>query len=235
MHLNPVSAIARGLLLAACLAVGGLAHAQATVRFLSGTLSVQKADGSVRLLSEKSQVQQGDVVTTERDSYAQLRFTDGAQVTLRPNSQVKIDSYTFDEKQPQKDNFALRLLKGAMRSVTGLISKRGNHDAYRLTTQTATIGIRGTTFTVHDVPADAGGDTPPGVYVSVTDGQVVLLSGGAEALVAAGQTGFSSSSNLPPQLVPPPPSLPQFTPPPSFTQGARSAAVNAGASLACDI
>ena len=61
-----------------------------------------------------------------------------------------------------------------------------------------------------------GTPAPPGVYVTVADGQVAVLSGGVEQLVGAGQTGYSSSSNLPPQLVPPPPSLPKVAPPPSF-------------------
>ena len=47
---------------------------------LSGTLSVRKADGSVRILSQKSQIQPGDTVNTQRDSYAQIRFPDGSQV-----------------------------------------------------------------------------------------------------------------------------------------------------------
>jgi hypothetical protein len=210
--------------------------AQGSVQNLSGTLFVQKPDGSVRLLGEKSQVIQGDVINTERDSYALLRFTDGSTVTLRPNSQVKIESYSYSDKQPERDGFALALLKGAVRSVTGLIGKRGNRDAYRMVTQTATVGIRGTTFTAHDVaPGAPSGSPAPGVYVTVSDGSVALLSGGSEQLVAAGQTGYSSNSNLPPQLIPPPPSLPQFSPPPSFGSNRPAAAVNAGASMSCDI
>jgi hypothetical protein len=231
MRLTPTLLLA-GLLAAPWTAV----LAQATVQNVSGTLFVQRSDGSVRVLGEKSQVAQGDVISTERDSYALLRFTDGGQMTMRPNSQVRIDSYNFSDKQPERDGIALSLLKGAVRSVTGLIGKRGNRDAYKMTTSTATVGIRGTTFTAHDVPAGApSGSPPPGVYVTVADGSVALLAGGSEALVAAGQTGYSSNSNLPPSLVPPPPALPQFTPPPSFGSSKPAAAINAGASLSCDI
>jgi hypothetical protein len=42
---------------------------------------------------------------------------------------------------------ALRLLKGGFRTVTGMIGKRGNADAYKLRAAAATIGIRGTDFT----------------------------------------------------------------------------------------
>ncbi len=209
-----------------------LALAEGTVQHLSGTLSVQRPDSTVRLLSEKSQVREGDVITTERDSYAQVRFTDGGQVTLRPNTQVRLQGYQFNEAQPQRDNFALALLKGGLRSVTGLIGKRANRDAYRMVTTTATVGIRGTTFTAIDVPPDS--DLPAGVYVTVADGTVAVLSGGIEQLVGAGQTAFSSSSNLPPQLIPPPPNLPTVTPPAAFGQ-TKSTTINAGAATDCII
>ena len=87
-------------LAAAALLVPLFAFAQATVQHLSGTLSVQRPDGSVRALAERSDVSPGDVISTERDSYAQLRFTDGGQVTLRPNTQVKIETYSYGEGRP---------------------------------------------------------------------------------------------------------------------------------------
>ena len=142
-------------LLAAALLAPLAAFGQGTVQHLSGTLSVQRPDGSVRLLSERSQVGPGDVVSTERDSYAQVRFTDGGQVTLRPNTQVKIEGYSYTEGEPQGDNFAMSLFKGGLRAVTGLIGKRGNRDAYRMQTATATIGIRGTTFNAIEEAAGA--------------------------------------------------------------------------------
>ena len=162
-----------------------------------------------------------------------MRFTDGGQVTLRPNTQVKIEGYAYTEGEPQGDNFAMSLFKGGLRAVTGLIGKRGNRDAYRMQTATATIGIRGTTLTAIDVPAGSGGP-PPGVYVTVADGAVAFSSGGTEQLIAAGLTGYSSSPNLPPQLIPPPPNLPQITPPPSFAAN-RPTAINGGSNTQCTI
>ena len=191
------------------------AFAQGTVQFLSGTLSVQRADGSVRLLSEKSEVKVGDVVTSERDSYAQLRFTDGGQITLRPNTQVKVESYAYNEAEPQKDSFAMALLKGGLRAVTGLVGKRGNRDAYRFQTATATVGIRGTDFVAIVIPAGGASGPAPGTYVTVTEGAVGIIAGGAELLVGAGQTGFGPGG-LPARLIPPPPNLPKVDPPPSF-------------------
>ncbi len=207
-------------LLVATLLLPLFALAEGTVQNLSGTLSVQRPDGSVRLLSEKSRVNEGDVINTQQDSYAQIRFTDGGQVTLRPNTQVKLESYKFSESEPQSDSFVFALIKGGLRSVTGLIGKRAGRDAYKLRTATATVGIRGTDYSAVDVPPGQAGSPPAGVYVTVAEGQIAILSGGVEQLVGAGQTGFSASSNLPPQLIPPPPNLPRVTPPPTFNASA---------------
>lgn len=223
---------------AAALLAPLLAFAQGTVQHLSGTLSVQRTDGTVGVLAEQSPIAVGDVITTQRDSYAQLRFSDGGQVTLRPETQVKIESYAYDQARPERDSFAMQLFKGGLRSLTGLIGKRSNRNAYRMVTATATIGIRGTDYSAIQIDPPAPGGTPlpglaPGVYVTVADGAVAFISGGVEQLVGIGQAAFSSSFNLPPQLIPPPPNLPQITPPPSFGQGLKPTAINGGSSMEC--
>jgi hypothetical protein len=217
-----------------------LAFAQGTVQYLSGTLSVQSPDGSVRVLAERSSIAVGDVVATQRDSYAQLRFSDGGQVTLRPETQVKIEAYAYDEGRPERDSFAMQLFKGGLRSLTGLIGKRSNNrNAYRMVTSTATIGIRGTDYTAVDIPPPPAGQKPPpgalapGVYVTVADGSIAFISGGVEQVVGVGQAAFSSNLNLPPKLIPPPPNLPQVTPPPGFGQGFKPTSLNAGANMEC--
>jgi FecR protein len=220
--------------LAAALLAPLLAWSQGSVQHLSGTLHVQRPDGSVRLLSEKSQVLQGDVVSTERDSYAQIKLTDGGQITLRPNTQIRIEGYQFSEQEPDKDNFVFALLKGGMRAVTGLIGKRANRDAYKLRTATATVGIRGTDFNAIEVPPNAPGQPAPGVYVVVSDGLVVLTSGGQELLGAAGQTMYASSPNVPPVIIPPPPNLPDIKPPQSFSSS-NPTTINGGQGNACAI
>ncbi len=215
--------LCRGLLIAALgWPLGALA--QATVQFLSGTLHVQRPDGTVKLLAEKSELAAGDVVTTERDSYAQVKFTDGGQVTLRPQTQARIDAYSFSEAQPEKDGFAISLLKGGLRAVTGLIGKRGDRDAYRLRTATATVGIRGTDFVAIVIPAGGQAGLEPGTYITVSQGAIGLIAGGMEQLVGAGQTGLAASLTLPPRLIPPPPNLPQV---PSMTQGSGSVGTTA--------
>jgi hypothetical protein len=56
---------------------------------------------------------------------------------------------------------------------------------------------------------------PPGLYVSVTDGQIVLANKGGATNFTAGQFGYTASPTQPPVLVPKNPAI-QFTPPPAF-------------------
>lgn len=100
-------------------ATGAWAAGAGMITHLSGTMSVQRPDGSVRILAQKSEVQPGDVLTTQQDSYAQINFTDGSAATMRPNSTMKLETYSFNQDAPQSDGMFLRLLKGGLRTVTG--------------------------------------------------------------------------------------------------------------------
>src|SRR5512147_2055291 len=93
-----------GFLLLTLFSVVAWAAGAGTVAHLSGTLSVQRPDGSVRILSQKWEVNPGDVLTTQRDSYAQVNFTDGSSLTMRPNTQIKVEQYNFVQDRPQEDS-----------------------------------------------------------------------------------------------------------------------------------
>ena len=121
-------------------------EAAGSVRYMSGTLVAQKADGTLRVLRPKSEVRPGELLVTGEKSYAQVTMNDGTKMTLRPQSNLKIEAYQFKSEEPKADNAVFRLLKGGFRTVTGLIGKRGNPDAYSLRAAGATIGIRGTDF-----------------------------------------------------------------------------------------
>ena len=141
---------------------------------LSGPLFAVKADGSRRILSVQSTVEPGDTLVTEDKTYARVRFTDTSEVTFRPQTQFQVAAYNFDRESPEKDNVAFRLIKGAMRTVTGLVGKRSTEVAYRLDTPTATMGIRGTTFGVTVCVPGTCGNLAPGTYVNVIEGRVAV-------------------------------------------------------------
>lgn len=62
---------------------------------------------------------------------------------------------------------------------------------------------------------------PPGLYVSVTDGQIVMANKGGTTSFTAGQFGYTASPMQPPVVVPKNPAI-QFTPPPAFSSSVAS-------------
>lgn len=143
----------KALLLLGLLLAWMTAHAGSvagTVANLSGALLVRKADGTVRILSQKSVVEQGDTLVSEKDTYARIKFIDNSEITLRPNSQLTIDNFSYEEAKPENDSAVFSLIKGGLRAITGLLGKR-NKERFGLNTPSATIGIRGTIFIVEYV------------------------------------------------------------------------------------
>lgn len=212
---------------------------------LSGPLLAKKASGAVKILSVKSEVENGDTLVTEKNTYAMVKFIDNSEITLRPGSTLTVENFSFAADKADGDQAKFNLVKGGLRSVTGLLGKRSK-EKFELKTPTATIGIRGTTFIVEFVPPPPGPATapaavPPGVsrpsgapslpqppaspaaqspltpglYVQVLDGQIFVANNGGSTNFNAGQFGFTPSFTQPPVIVPANPGL-QFAPPPVF-------------------
>jgi hypothetical protein len=138
------------LLLAAAFAWAG--QVAGTVVHLSGPLMARKADGTVKVLALKSEVESGDTLVSEKNTYAQLRFIDNSEITLRPGTTFKIEDFAYDAGKPESDSAVFSLVKGGLRSITGLLGKR-NKEKFSMKTPSATIGIRGTTFVINYVPS----------------------------------------------------------------------------------
>ncbi len=85
-------------------------------------------------------VNAGDLVVTLSDGMAQLSMIDEAKISLRSNSQLRIERYAV--KKDGGDGAILSLLTGTLRTFTGLLSS-ANRDKYQMKTRTATVGIRG--------------------------------------------------------------------------------------------
>lgn len=218
------------LIVSALLLVATLSQAAEVVGkvgYMSGSLMVQRADGTIKVIGSKSEVLAGDTLVTAKDSYVQVQMNDGMKMTLRPHSNLKIEEYRFNRQDPKSDNAIFGLLKGGLRTVTGLIGKRGNPDAYKMHTVTTTIGIRGTDFSSRlcatpncqddmaasvkqmdkppatPLPAAGGApppaapaESPPGLYVTVHSGQVVMAQADKVLNLGRGETGFASAAAL---------------------------------------
>jgi hypothetical protein len=195
---------------AGCLCIPA-AHAATAgqITHLSGTLSAKKPDGTSKLLSVKSDVAEGDTLTTEKETYARIKFVDGGEVVLRPGTQLKIESYAYNAAKPESDNIVLSMFKGGLRAVTGLIGKR-NREKVSFATETATIGIRGSHWgqllcqnDCGSVPTTSGTPPPNGLHVDVTNGAITLSNGAGSIQINAGQFAFVAGPGTPPGIVPP--------------------------------
>lgn len=152
--LNPIKRLLLlGMLWLFACSAAYAAQVAGTVVNLSGPLLAKKADGTVKILSLKSEVEQGDTLISEKGTYARIKFVDNSEITLRPNTLFKIENFSYDEAKPEGDNAFFSLLKGGLRSITGALGKR-NREKVGINTPTATIGIRGTTFIVQYIDSD---------------------------------------------------------------------------------
>jgi hypothetical protein len=224
-----IEALAQALLCAVLLFGASAAWAGQVVgivEHLSGPLMDRKADGTVKVLAAKSQVESGDTLVAEKNTYAQIRFIDNSEITLRPGTTFKIDDFAYDADKPDGDSAVFSLVKGGLRSITGLLGKR-NKEKFQLKTPAATIGIRGTTFiaqwveeaaAVKSVPGAVNPGLVPGLHVAVLDGLIVVTNAGGAQHFPAGQFGFVPNMTAPPIVLPQNPGL-KFTPPPTFNLG----------------
>lgn len=201
----------------------------ATVTHLSGVVTARRADGTTRFLSVKSAVAEGDTLVTTQATYARMKFADGGEVVLRPESQLRVDAYKFDEKKPEQDNVLVSLIKGGMRSVTGLIGRRSK-EKVAFSAPNATIGIRGTHFGAllcqndcAQIPTPGGGPPPNGLHVDVLDGSVTVRNNAGQQVLIAGQFGYVRDAATVPTVVPPQRGI-QVTMPLAISRNAGSGA-----------
>jgi len=118
-----------------------------TVILSFGQNAAVSNDGDSRVLKRKSEVFADDTLKTGIKGRLQIRFTDGSRLSLKPDTEFKITEYQFDSNKPNDGKAIYKLLKGGMRTITGKIGKTDRED-YKLDAVIATIGIRGTDFTV---------------------------------------------------------------------------------------
>lgn len=163
--------------ISAAFPIGAFAASAAQVDFTIGNVSAIQSDGRSRMLTKGGEINAGEMVDTG-NGRAQLRFSDGALVSLSPQTQFRIDEYQFKGQADGSEKGFFSLLKGALRTITGTIG-RSNRNNYKLGTTVATIGIRGTEFSV------AYGNS---ITVTTGGGSVEVCNAGGCLIVDAGQS-----------------------------------------------
>ncbi|CAN7184261.1 FecR domain-containing protein [Pseudoduganella sp. LjRoot289] len=225
-------------------AAGALAGPVAgTVVQLSGPLLAQKPDGTLKPLALRSEVESGDTLQTQAGAYALLRFIDSSEITMKPSTTLAVEQFAFSRGRQDGDSASFQLLKGGLRSVTGLLGQRSK-EKFFIKTPSATIGIRGTTFIIEYVdgasgapasaaavataadavsraaplippaPVPAGG-LPPGLHVYVSEGGISVTNQAGQGQYDPGQFGYIKDATTKPVKMTSNPGM-QFSPPASF-------------------
>jgi len=130
-----------------CIAQVASANVGGAVIFKTGDVSITHADNSVAQAEKNAALNSGDTLET-REGRVQFSLIDGGKVSLQPNSIFKINKYEFSGKEDGSEFAFTELIKGGLRTISGLIGHK-HRERYQLKTTVATIGIRGTEFTVN--------------------------------------------------------------------------------------
>lgn len=165
-----------------------LMAATAVVQTATGNVTAAIGTNAPTIITKDSALESGMTITTGDNSNVVMKFEDGQVVVLNANTTFKINRYTFNAAQPQNGNAFFSLVKGALRSISGMIGKH-NNSGFRLHTPVATIGIRGTDFM-------AATGSP--LYLSVGQGVVSATNGAGTGVFFAGQVGFVGSMTAAP-------------------------------------
>ncbi|MES2584146.1 MAG: FecR domain-containing protein [Pseudomonadota bacterium] len=120
-----------GWLLTLCMAPALAGTAVGTVTQVNGPLLLKRADGSIKAITLNSFVEQGDTLVTEKNTYAQLKFADDSEVTLRPDTQLKIEVLVYNAAAANNMDTVFSLAKGAVQIRTGAAA-RANPENIRL-------------------------------------------------------------------------------------------------------
>ncbi|PHQ65498.1 MAG: hypothetical protein COB99_03665 [Sulfurimonas sp.] len=121
-----------------------LAKDIATITALNGKAYVQRDSQKIEI-SLGYKLQEKDSVITDDNAKVQIIFEDETIVTVGKNSNFSINEYLYEENQEPVAKFGM--LRGAMRTITGKIGDIAP-DKFSVHAKTATIGIRGTNFSV---------------------------------------------------------------------------------------
>ena len=167
----------------------------------NGDVALVRA-GAAQVLVIGTPLLEGDLIKTGPDGNAQIWFTDNSVVALRSSSEFSIRQYRFDSGTAV-GNLAFDLVKGGLRTLTGLIGKNNRPDAYRVNTRNATIGIRGTQYSLllcdDDCTDSEGKRASNGLYGGVYEGRVAVSNNAPEVQFGRDEFFFVADINTIPQ------------------------------------
>ena len=159
------------------------------VATLTGTASVIRNQNTLPL-KLKDDIYLNDVVTTFTGSTLGITFNDSTTFNLTANASIKIDDFVYQDGG-QQNSALFDVTKGTVAFVAAAVAKTGN---MKITTPTATLGIRGTTGLVEVNGSGAGAHNiklypDPDGHVGTID--VADRNGARLGTLTQGSSGFT--------------------------------------------
>jgi len=121
------------------------AETVAVVERVAGQVSIDR-NGERSAATEGQAIEAQDTVITASEGAVGLRFTDGAEIALGPETTFRIQEYRYDSTRDE-GAFKGRLSRGTLSARSGRIAKRGR-DRMLVETPSTILGVRGTRFMV---------------------------------------------------------------------------------------
>lgn len=161
----------------------------ASVLFADGVVTSNGGGQNYRVIGKGSKLTEGETITTSERSFAIIEFADKSRTTLRPDTAMNIEQFRY-ANTVDSDGMLLRLLRGGVRAVTGLIGK-SRPDSVKFGTSNATIGIRGTQFDARICDGACSSERyksvgEPTVPARVVVARVVLFKGAQAKVIGKG-------------------------------------------------
>ncbi len=147
----------------------------AQIATAAGRVSIERG-GEMWAVSGGQEIQAGQVMVTGSDGFAELALPDGSRLEIFPNSRFAFRANRFSLRD------MIDLYLGKIRFHVQKLTK--DDPSIRVTSPTAVISVRGTTFDVEVSPTES-------TIVSVEEGAVAVrhrLMPGQEVLVQGGES-----------------------------------------------
>ncbi|MFM9913464.1 MAG: hypothetical protein ACKVN9_08020 [Methylophilaceae bacterium] len=86
---------------------------------VEGTLQVRNSVGVMRAAAANTPIDVGDTLLSQTGSFAKIRFIDDSELTLKPDTQLKVEAFIYDEKSDSKQGALFSLSTGGVLVLTG--------------------------------------------------------------------------------------------------------------------
>ena len=115
------------------------------VMSLKGRAFVQKKDSGFKKLNIRDQLEAGDLIKTSYKAKVKIIFKDKSIIYVAPKSQFRIEQYKYDSEKQERSS-VLNLFSGRVKLFVAKMSLKKRD--FKVKTETATVGVRGTEFVV---------------------------------------------------------------------------------------